>query len=92
MEASDEHWVRCACRQRRAIAERAFVVATCIPDISTKGVSERKRSPTVSPLDADGWCAVSALVLKKELSEIMDQLQEAGATDILAFDIANSRM
>ena len=55
-------------------------------------ITPGKRSPTVSPLDADGWCAVSALVLKKELSEIMDQLQEAGATDILAFDIANSRM
>ena len=54
-------------------------------------ITPGKRAPTVSPLDTDGWCAVSALVLKKLVSEKMDALQAAGATDILVFDIANSR-
>ena len=36
--------------------------------------------------------AVQSLVLKKGASKIMDDLQEAGATDILLFSISNSRM
>jgi ATP phosphoribosyltransferase len=36
--------------------------------------------------------AVQALVKKKESSVVMDELQKAGATDILLFAITNSRM
>lgn len=36
--------------------------------------------------------AVQSLVLKKAASKIMDDLQMAGATDILLFTISNSRM
>jgi ATP phosphoribosyltransferase len=36
--------------------------------------------------------AVSALVKTKDSSFIMDQLEKAGATDILLFSIHNSRM
>jgi HisG, C-terminal domain len=36
--------------------------------------------------------AVQSLVLKKAASKIMDDLQMAGATDILLFSISNSRM
>lgn len=36
--------------------------------------------------------AVSALVLRKDSSSIMDQLEKVGATDILLFAINNSRM
>mmetsp|Transcript_88161 Transcript_88161/g.176323 ORF Transcript_88161/g.176323 Transcript_88161/m.176323 type:complete len:310 (+) Transcript_88161:41-970(+) len=55
-------------------------------------ITPGKRSPTVSPLEDGEWCAVSALVLKKGISEVMDRLQEAGATDILIYSITNSRM
>jgi ATP phosphoribosyltransferase len=55
-------------------------------------ITPGKTSPTVSKLDAEGWCAVSSLVLKKNVSEVMDQLEAQGATDILVFDMANSRM
>lgn len=36
--------------------------------------------------------AVSALVLQKDSSKIMDDLERIGATDILLFAINNSRM
>lgn len=36
--------------------------------------------------------AVSALVKAKDSSNIMDQLEAVGATDILLFSITNSRM
>ena len=55
-------------------------------------ITPGKRSPTVSPLEAGDWCAVSALVEKKVASDVMDKLQAIGATDILLFAINNSRM
>jgi len=62
-------------------------------------ITPGKRAATVSPLEAqpgdaeeDQAVAVSALVLKKDSSKIMDLLEKAGATDILLFSISNSRM
>mmetsp|Transcript_8143 Transcript_8143/g.16984 ORF Transcript_8143/g.16984 Transcript_8143/m.16984 type:complete len:298 (-) Transcript_8143:241-1134(-) len=54
-------------------------------------ITPGKKSPTITTLD-DGGKAVSALVHKNDLSKIMDELQVAGATDILAMDLSNSRM
>mmetsp|Transcript_5472 Transcript_5472/g.11177 ORF Transcript_5472/g.11177 Transcript_5472/m.11177 type:complete len:298 (-) Transcript_5472:126-1019(-) len=54
-------------------------------------ITPGKKSPTVTTLD-DGGKSVSALVKKGELSKIMDELHEAGATDILAMALSNSRM
>ena len=54
-------------------------------------ITPGKRSPTITSLD-DGGKAVSSLVLKKEVNDIMDQLHGMGATDILVMDISNSRM
>lgn len=55
-------------------------------------ITPGKRSPTVAPLDDDNSCAVSVLVEKKGMSEIMDQLEAIGATDILVTGLQNSRM
>lgn len=55
-------------------------------------ITPGKRSPTVSELDGDAGVAVSALVLKSNASQIMDQLEAAGATDILLLALSNSRM
>jgi len=55
-------------------------------------ITPGKRSPTVSELDGNAGVAVSALVLKSKSSQIMDDLERAGATDILLFSISNSRM
>ena len=49
-------------------------------------------SPTITDLANSSFCSVSALVLKKSSYVIMDQLQKIGASDILVFDLANSRM
>jgi ATP phosphoribosyltransferase len=70
-------------------------------------ITPGKRSPTISPLsnmhggsprtgqhgeDSTEWLSVSSLVKKKEANTIMDQLEAAGATDILLMVIHNSRM
>ncbi len=55
-------------------------------------ITPGKRSPTVSTLEEDSWVAVQSLVKRKESSAKMDQLHDAGATDILLFPISNSRM
>lgn len=55
-------------------------------------ITPGKRSPTVTALDNGDSKAVSSLVLKKDVNKIMDQLYEAGATDILVMAMSNSLM
>jgi ATP phosphoribosyltransferase len=55
-------------------------------------ITPGKRSPTISQLEGTDGVAVSALVLQKEASIIMDRLERVNATDILLFSINNSRM
>lgn len=71
-----------------------MIVYNVSNDIFDKAVAitPGKRSPTVTSLDNAEMKSVSALVAKKQLNEVMDQLHEIGATDILAMDISNSRM
>lgn len=54
-------------------------------------VTPGKRAPTVTSLDEDGWVAVSAMVEKKRIAPVMDELVTVGATDILVLDIQNTR-
>jgi ATP phosphoribosyltransferase len=49
-------------------------------------------SPTVSPLQREGWVAVEAMVRRADVHQIMDQLYELGARAILVTDIANCRL
>ncbi|TGZ82804.1 HisG-domain-containing protein [Ascodesmis nigricans] len=56
-----------------------------------KRVTPGKRAPTVTQLEEDGWLSVSAMVEKKSIATVMDQLEEVGATDILVMQISNSR-
>lgn len=55
-------------------------------------VAPGKRAPTVSKLDLEDWVAVQSLVLKKDSSRIMDDLQACGAVDILLFALHNTRI
>jgi ATP phosphoribosyltransferase len=55
-------------------------------------ITPGKRSPTITSLDDGNYKAVSALVKKDQVSEKMDLLHDAGATDILVMELANSRM
>ena len=49
-------------------------------------------SPTVSPLHDRGWAAVRAMVPKKEVHRIMDELYDMGARGILVTDILACRL
>ena len=53
-------------------------------------ITPGKKSPTITGLD-DGNKSVSALVKKKEVNKKMDELHSLGATDILVFQVSNSR-
>ncbi|GMI04999.1 hypothetical protein TrLO_g2859 [Triparma laevis f. longispina] len=55
-------------------------------------ITPGKTSPTVTPLETEGMCAVSALINKSSSAQKMDELMAIGATDILLFAISNSRM
>jgi ATP phosphoribosyltransferase len=55
-------------------------------------ITPGKKSPTITNLACGNNKAVSSLVRKKEVSDKMDALQEAGATDILVLELKNSRM
>ena len=49
-------------------------------------------SPTVSPLHDKGWVAVRAMVLRRDLNGVMDELWNLGARGILATDLAACRL
>jgi ATP phosphoribosyltransferase len=49
-------------------------------------------SPTISPLQKEGWSAVRAMVKRREVNKIMDDLYEVGARGILVTDIHASRL
>ena len=49
-------------------------------------------SPTVAPLADPDWVAVRAMVPRKEVNRIMDELAEVGTKAILASDIRSCRL
>jgi ATP phosphoribosyltransferase len=49
-------------------------------------------SPTVTSLEDPNWCAVRAMVKRKEVITIMEQLEQIGAIAILEFSINNCRL
>ncbi|GMM31835.1 ATP phosphoribosyltransferase [Martiniozyma asiatica (nom. inval.)] len=55
-------------------------------------VTPGRRAATVSPLDDEGWVAVSSMIEAKEMATILDTLKSLGASDILVFDIKNCRV
>lgn len=54
-------------------------------------IAPGKKKPTVSPLSDPEWVSVGAMVAMKQVNNIMDQLQQLGATDIFIVDIVNCR-
>ena len=67
-------------------------------DVETKNLSAATaltpgiESPTISPLQKEGWSAVRAMVKSKEVNKIMDDLYAVGARGILVTDIHASRL
>lgn len=64
----------------RALLDKAIAI--------TPGVE----SPTVAPLADPDWVAVRAMVPRKGVNQIMDELADAGAKAVLASDIRSCRM
>ncbi|GJN92985.1 hypothetical protein Rhopal_006030-T1 [Rhodotorula paludigena] len=59
---------------------------------SATQITPGRRAATVSPLDDPEWVAVSSMVLKAEVADVMDKLQLIGATDILVIGLNNCRV
>ncbi|KAL7421078.1 ATP phosphoribosyltransferase (ATP-PRTase) (ATP-PRT) [Cryptotrichosporon argae] len=55
-------------------------------------ITPGRRAATVSPLDEDGWVAVSAMVERKSVADTMDRLERAGAEDVLILALDNCRV
>lgn len=55
-------------------------------------ITPGRRAPTISPLEEEGWLAVSSMVEKKKTADIMDQLVKIGAEDVLVFNLDNCRV
>lgn len=56
-----------------------------------KRITPGRKSPTVNTLTGGEYVSISSMVAKSDVAEIMDQLVDIGATDIVVFDIENCR-
>jgi len=54
-------------------------------------VTPGQKAPTISPLEDPNWVSVGAMVPNKEVSDIMDRLQDLGATDLFIISLENCR-
>lgn len=55
-------------------------------------ITPGRRAPTISPLEDEGWVAVSSMVEKRRTADVMDELVNIGAEDILIFNLDNCRV
>ncbi|XXZ98016.1 ATP phosphoribosyltransferase (ATP-PRTase) (ATP-PRT) [Meyerozyma guilliermondii] len=83
------------------MAAKAYVVCTYnAPRSILKSVlpvTPGRRSATISVLEKkseeeEEWVAVSAMVSRKRIGDVMDELKKLGASDILVFELSNCRV
>jgi ATP phosphoribosyltransferase len=83
-------------RVRGIVTARAYVMVEYdAPSTILKQVCEVTpgfESPTVSPLAKEGWMAVKAMVQKKDVNRVMDELAALGAKGIVVTDIRTTRI
>ncbi len=83
-------------RVRGVLLARSYVMMDY--DIPEEHVAEATaltpgiESPTVSPLQREGWVAVRAMVLRDRAQKVMDELWQVGARGILVTDIHACRL
>ena len=82
-------------RIRGVITAQRFVLCTynierTHLDAASK-ITPGKRAPTINALEQSGWVAVSAMVERTQIAQVMDELTVVGAEDILVMKIDNSR-
>lgn len=51
-----------------------------------------KKSPNITSLENTEYKAISCLICKKGVAAKMDELHDLGASDILTFEVTNTRM
>jgi ATP phosphoribosyltransferase len=49
-------------------------------------------SPTINPLEKPDWCAVRVMVQRSAVIDVMEQLEELGASAIIQTAITNCRL
>ncbi|MDD3117870.1 MAG: ATP phosphoribosyltransferase [Victivallales bacterium] len=49
-------------------------------------------APTIAPLSNEDWVAVKAMILRKEINKVMDELEGLGAKGIIITDIMTCRI
>ena len=54
-------------------------------------ITPGQRAPTLTSLEEEGWVAVSVMVQRSKIANVMDELTEVGAEDIIVTKIDNSR-
>lgn len=59
---------------------------------AASGVAQGIQSPTVSPLQREGWVAVRVMVPQRDVNRIMDDLYALGARALLVTAIHNARL
>jgi ATP phosphoribosyltransferase len=59
---------------------------------AARTITPGMESPTVSPLDEEGWVAVRAMVLRAQAQTVMDRLWAAGARAILVTSLEACRL
>lgn len=55
-------------------------------------ITPGRRAPTISPLEEEGWVAVSSMVEKGRSATVMDELVKIGAEDVLILKLDNCRV
>jgi ATP phosphoribosyltransferase len=78
------------------IASKQFVLCKYnIPQAKlhdATAITPGRRAPTVSVLEDENWRAVSALIERKNMASIMDQLVDVGASEVLIVTLYNCRV
>ncbi|KAL1636728.1 ATP phosphoribosyltransferase (ATP-PRTase) (ATP-PRT) [Diplodia intermedia] len=84
-----------AARIRGVITAQKYVLCTYNIErtqlAGARDITPGKRAPTITSLEDDGWVAVQAMVERKKIATVMDDLASIGASDILVTKIENSR-
>ena len=94
--AQTEKAQRFAERVKGILVAREYVVVEY--DLPEEQLSEAREitpgieSPTISPLNKDGWVAVKSMVRRSRANEIMDDLHDLGARGIIITTIRTCRI
>ena len=94
--AANERFDRLVRRLQSVVFARQYVLLDY--DISKIALDQACKvtpgfeSPTISPLQKEGWFAVRAMIPRSKMHQIMDELYELGACGILVTEIHSCRL